>query len=373
MKRILIFLKKEIVLTISALLAVVSIFFVPPSKAYLDYIDFKTLSILFALMLVVAGFRKSGFFDLCINKLISKVKKTRALEFILVFACFFVSMLITNDVALIAFVPFAILLLNAVNAREHLIRVIVLQTIAANLGSMVTPIGNPQNLFLFTTFNMSIGDFFQTLFPYALATVFLLTLCLLFIKNKPIDSKNVESSENSALTFPLFKLIILALLFGIALLSVLRVLDYRIMLGIVVVAVAIIDFRLFAKADYILLLTFVAFFILVGNLKNIPQIHDFLSSVMNGNEFFVSLLSSQVISNVPAAVLLSGFTDNAKALLLGTDIGALGTIIASMASLISLRLYGSDKDAKKGKYFACFTIMNIIFLAFMLGLYFLLE
>lgn len=362
LKNIISFIKKETVLCVAGVLAVISAFIVKPSAKYLEYIDFRVLAILFCLMLVVVVLQEMGIFKAIMTGITSRVHSARILRLVLVLVCFFTSMVITNDVTLITFVPFAVLLLDGIGRRRDLIYVISLQTIAANLGSMLTPIGNPQNVYLYSLYNMNMGEFILTMLPYAASSLALLIIFTIFIPDTGVEAVTV-SKENNKL--PKWKYIIPALLFVVCILCVLRILDYRIMLGITIAGIFLWNYRTFAKADYMLLLTFTAFFVFVGNMKQIPAINDFLSSVIKGNELWVSVGASQIISNVPAAVLLSGFTDKGRELLIGVNIGGLGTIIASMASLISFKAYSGEKDARKGKYMLVFTGLNIVFLAVM--------
>ena len=326
-KTVLNFLKKEIVLCVAGVLAIATAFVVHPSKAYIDYIDFKVLALLFALMLVVAGMKEMGVFTAIIKKLVAKVKTTRVIELILVFVPFFAGMIITNDVALITFVPFAIELLQVIGRSKDIIYIVVLQTIAANLGSMATPIGNPQNIFLFTAFDMNMGNFMVTLMPYVILAMIMLAVCVCVLKSEKIS---ISDTTEDAGKINGIKLSILAIVFAVCITCVAGVLDYRIMLLIALLGIVFVDVRLLMKADYILLITFVAFFIMIGNISSIPSVSNWLSGIVSGREMAVGIVSSQVISNVPAAVLLSGFTDNGAALLAGVNIGGLGTIIASM-------------------------------------------
>lgn len=356
------FIKKEIVLCVAGVLAIATAFVVHPSKAYIDYIDFKVLALLFALMLVVAGLRQMGVFTAIIRKLVAKVHTTRVIELILVFMPFFAGMVITNDVALITFVPFAIELLQMIGRSRDIVYIVVLQTIAANLGSMATPIGNPQNIFLFTAFDMNMGDFLGTMMPYVVLAMLILAVCVCVLKSETIS---VSEGADEEINITGWKLGILIVVFAICIACVARVLDYRVMLAIAIVGILLVDAKLFLKADYILLITFVAFFIMIGNIRSIPEISSRLSEIVQGREVAAGILSSQVISNVPAAVLLSSFTDNGRALLAGVNIGGLGTIIASMASLISFRIYGGMEGAAKGKFMGVFTALNLLFLIFM--------
>ena len=334
MSKIFTFLKKkEIVLTVSFVLAIISMIFVTPNEKYFDYIDFRTLGLLFSLMTVMAGFNKMGVFKVIAEYLLNKVNTMRSVTLSLVLLCFFSSMIITNDVALITFVPFTIVLLKLADKQSRAIYVVTLETIAANLGSMLTPIGNPQNLYLFSAYNMNISDFFKTILPYALISLVMLVCCSLFSGKSPI----VYNGNREELNFDKRLIAMYIALFAIALLSVFRVLNYLILLAVVIVFVLIFDRKVLLKVDYSLLFTFIFLFLFIGNLGNISQINGWLSSVVNGNEVPVGVFASQVFSNVPATILLSGFTNNATDLMIGVNIGGLGTLIASMASLISFK------------------------------------
>lgn len=363
MNKLLSFVKKEIVLCVAGVLAIASAFVVHPSKAYLNYIDFRVLALLFSLMLMVEALRSFGIFTLIIKKITAKIKKTRMLYFILVFICFFSGMIITNDVALITFVPFAIELLTAAGATEYIIYIVVLQTIGANLGSMATPIGNPQNIFLFSKYDMTMGEFAGATVWYVIAAVILISICICFI---PSEEVRIKDNNIPAAEFSKWKIAPVTGIFIMCILCVLRVVDYRIMLSVCILLTAVVDYKLFAKADYMLLLTFVAFFILTGNIKSMSFIENGLSDFVAGRELMSGILLSQIISNVPAAVLLSNFTDKGTLLLSAVNIGGLGTVIASMASLISFRYYGESKDSKKGRYLGVFTLFNLGFLGIML-------
>lgn len=361
--RVIHFLKHDPVLAAALLLAAASSFLIPPSVAYLGYIDFHVLALLFSLMLVVAGLQKSGAFDLLTEQLLSHVRSTRALAAVLVGVCFFTSMLITNDVALITFVPLAILLLGGEENEKLLMFVIVLQTIAANLGSGLTPLGNPQNLYLYSLSGMDLGEFLSVMLLPTLLSAALLIAAIITIRpvsiNKPASGKPVEKDT-------VRQMLPWLVLFALCMLAVLHVVHYLIMLAIVTASVILIDRSLLKKADYGLLLTFIGFFVFIGNMKSIPAVSEVLSSLVGGRELIVGVLLSQVISNVPAAMLLSGFTTDYAKLLLGVNLGGLGTLIASMASMISYKIYAGTAGSKPGKYFILFTAMNILFLAILL-------
>ena len=357
------FPKKEPVLFAAALCMILSAVFVPPSAVWISHIDFRTLALLFSLMAVVAGMQNHGLFDWIAQKMLSGKKTRRMLFLVLILMPFFTSMLITNDVALITFVPFAILILELTGQQKYLIFVVIAQTIAANLGSMATPVGNPQNLYLYSCFDLSAGEFFAAVMPYALLSLAAVAVSVLFCPNQEFavtfpEKQEIDSKKHLLLYLALFLL---------CLLSVFRVLHWGILLVIVCAALLLADRKLFGGLDYGLLLTFVCFFIFAGNIGAIDAVNELLRSIMGNSPLLTSALASQVISNVPAAVLLSGFTQDWKALLLGTDIGGLGTPIASMASLISFRLYMKTKDASAGKYLLWFSVVNfaglIVFLA----------
>ena len=361
-------MKKEPVLIISAICAIISMFFVPPSAAYMGYIDWKVLALLFCLMAVVAGFSQCGLFDVMGQKLLKRCSGTRTLRFVLIMLPFFTSMLITNDVALITFVPFAISVLCAVNRERDLIPVIVFQTVAANLGSMATPVGNPQSLFLYNSFSIPAAQYFFTIAPFAAVSLIALAGASVLCRNEPIA---VSFGSDAKLKSP-WRMVIFSLLFVLSMLCVLHIIDYRPVLAAVVIALLIFDRPIFAKIDYGLLVTFVCFFIFSGNLGNIPSVRSTLAALLEKSTMLTSAIASQAISNVPAAVLLAGFTDDWRGLLIGTNIGGLGTIIASLASLISFKYYAKCDSAKPIKYIAVFTLVNVIGLATLIGLAYIL-
>ena len=333
MKKLSAFFKKETVLCIAALLSLLSAFFVPPSAEYLDYMDWRVLALLFCLMLVVAGLQSIGLFRFLGLRLLARTRTTRQLCLLLVGLCFFSAMLITNDVALITFVPFAVMILELAGISRLLIPVVVLQTIAANLGSMLTPIGNPQNLYLYSAFSIPMGTFLLQMLPLTLLSLAMLTLSVFLL---PKAELTVSAPEELP-PLPKGRLIFYLLLFLVALSCVVRLIPWYIMLLILVVAVFFGDRERFRSVDYFLLLTFVCFFLFIGNMERIPAVSALLQSLIQGRELLLGILLSQCISNVPAAILLSGFTDAVRPLLYGVNIGGLGTLIASLASVISYR------------------------------------
>ena len=336
------FIRREPVLLIASLAALVSCFFVPPDKAYGSYLDLRTLALLYCLMTVVAGLRQAGLFSRLAHRLCLRAGNLRAMGLLLVLLSFVSSMLITNDVALLTFVPFA---------------VVVLQTVAANLGSMLTPVGNPQNLYLYSRYDLSMGDFLRLTFP-----IWLLSLALILLGCLLLPKTRLELFLGEEPLLHKKELWLYGALFLWCLATVLRLLPWPVMLAGVLLILLILDRKTLLRADFLLLLTFVAFFVFSGNLARVPAVDSLLRRLLSGREYWTSLLASQVISNVPAALLLSGFTDKASALLLGVDVGGLGTPIASLASLIAMKLYSHSEHASTGRFLGFFTLVNVILL-----------
>ena len=360
------FFKAEAVLCIAALCAVVTMFLVPPDLEYLHYIDFRVLCLLLCLMAVVAGFRKLGAFDLLTGQLLKRIQNGRILSAALVLLPFFCSMLVTNDVALLVFIPFTLGLLSRLECRTAAVPMCVLQTVAANLGSMATPVGNPQNLYLYSNYTLQPGAFFSVVLPMTAISLLCLAGASLPILPKALPKPDqTPNMQNTGKAYVLY-----GILFLLCLLTVFRVVPYPVTTAIVVVSLFIADRSLLKEIDFMLLLTFVCFFIVSENLGRLEVVRTFLQGLLEKNALLTAIGASQVISNVPAAILLSGFTDNWKALLAGTNIGGLGTPIASLASLITLKLYLRTPDAKPGTFLLVFTAANIIglFILIPLGL-----
>ncbi len=377
--RVVSFVKSETVLCAALLLAVVSAFLVPPDSAYLEYIDFRTLAILFCLMGVMAGLQKLGVFQAVAEGLLLRVKTERQLAVILTALCFFFSMLITNDVALITFVPFTftvLKLLSPEQMRRLLVPVVVLQTVAANLGSMLTPVGNPQNLYLYGKAGLSIGEFLRLMFPYTLLALLLLAgWCAALGRGSGDGSARMKVSfaERTSLTGKGFGLSVYAALFALCLLTVARILPCGVTFVVVLAVLVLTNRKVLRRIDYSLLFTFAGFFVFIGNMGRIPVFYRFLQSVVSGNETVTAVVASQVISNVPAALLLSGFTEQYNSLIVGANLGGLGTLIASMASLISYKYVVREQPERKGNYLGYFTVTNICFLAVMMVLYMIIH
>ncbi|NSW90312.1 MAG: citrate transporter [Firmicutes bacterium] len=363
------FIKSQVVLLCASLVALISCFFVHPSLNYLKYIDTKVILLLLCLMLVISGFIKLNLFSAAAVWLLKRTKNTRELALVLIALCFFSSMLITNDVALIAFVPFTLSVLFLSGKEKFAIGIITLQTAAANIGSTMTPVGNPQNLYLYSFYNIVPADFFTATLPVVVIGGLLVFTCILAIKNEPVDVTGLEIVKISNTK----ELVLYSALFLLTLLSVFNIVNYVIASVLLMVIVFIADKRLYKQADYSLLLTFICFFIFVGNARNMPDVINILGKLISGREMLITILISQFISNVPAAVMLSGFTNNYSGLLVGANIGGMGTLVASLASLISFRIYCKSNGSKPGKYLLVFTIVNFALLAIMVILFILFK
>ena len=321
------FFKKEFVFVISAILAIISCFFVKPS---IDYINWETIILLFVIMIIVEVLKNLSIFEILVRKLLAKIRNTRELVLLLVFTCFFSSIFITNDVSLIIFVPFALLALKNVDRLDLAIFTVSLQTIAANVGCMVLPIGAPHNIVMYTVSNIPFESFFLLLLPYVIVSVVFLMILSFFIPKDDINLPKVGKIEFERKNF--FK-------------------------------------RVFIGVDYYLLLTFIALFVLIGNLENIPFFNLMFKKWIMGNEVLWGVIASQVISNVPAAMLLSGFSTNYEAIIIGINIGGLGTLIASMANLISYKIIVREHEEFKVRYLVVFTVLNVILLVILLGVH----
>ena len=368
MKNLKTLLQKETVFCVSFLLAVLSAFLVRPDKEYLAYPDYKTIALLFCLMAIVSGLHALGIFHMIGQYLLKKAGSFRGLSAIMVLLCFFGSMIITNDVALLTFIPFTVLVFRMSGKEQGILKLVVLETIAANLGSMATPVGNPQNLYLYSISGLSMGEFAWAVLPYAGLALLLLMAAVWTGRNEllPEEGKENETanglgSETIRKMLPFLALLILCLL------VVFRILPYLPVLLCVAVVIFIVDRRLFFSVDYFLLLTFFCFFIFIGNMKRIPEVSSLLVSVVQGRELITGILTSQVISNVPAAILLSGFSKDFSALITGVNIGGLGTLIASLASLISFKCYAREYPGQKVAFMKAFTLWNIGFLLILTG------
>lgn len=357
-------LAKDPVLWISGALAVLSSILVrPPLRAYAEAIDYKTLACLACLMTASGGFLIAGLFDRAAASLVNICRSARALTAAMVFGTFLASMFVTNDVALIVFVPIALAAFR--RAGRDPAAAVVLQTLAANTGSILLPMGNPQNLYLYSRYGMAFEPFFLTVLPLSAAGAAVLAFFCLFAGKTPVNhaARGISAHHPPLSTRNVF---VYSLLFLLAVLAVLDAFDYRAVLALTVLAVLAIGRNLAQQIDYALLLTFIFFFVFVGNLAHIPSIETALSDLVAPRPFLAAAAASQIISNVPAAVLLSRFTGDGFALLAGVSAGGCGTLIASMASLISYKLYMRD-GGNRPRYLLLFTALNILFLAAMIA------
>ena len=324
------FFKNEIVFSISLILAIISCFFVQPNVNYLNYINWDTIILLFAIMLIVEVLKNLAIFEMLVRRLLRRIGSTRQIVLVLVFTCFISSIFITNDVSLIIFVPFSILALRKVNRSDLIIFTVSLQTIAANVGCMVLPIGAPHNIVMYTVSKIPFDTFFMILLPYVVVSLIFLTVLLFFVSNEDIVLPEMSRIEVNKKNF-----------------------IKRVLSGV----------------DYYLLLTFIALFILIGNLENISFFNSLFTRWIAGNEVLWGIFASQVISNVPAAILLSGFSSNYEAIIVGINIGGFGTLIASMANLISYKILIRECGEFKARYLSEFTILNVILLVVLFCVY----
>ncbi len=346
------FIKKEIVLIIAMILAIGTSFISLPK---IEYIDFKVIILLFNLMILVAGFNDLKVLDSIATSLLKRCTSLKSLTYMIVFLTFFSAMIVTNDVALITFVPLTLII--GKKANINILKAVIFQTLAANLGSALTPMGNPQNLFIYSYFNINILEFLKITLPLVLLSVIFLIFIIFREKRESISFKvekiKIENKRG---------IIIYSVLFFITLLSVFHLIDYRISFVITIIVIISFNKNLFKKVDYSLLITFVAFFIFIGNISSMSEIKEFMINILSSEKstFISSIISSQFISNVPATMLISAFTPYYKGLLLGVNIGGLGTIIASLASVISYKLYLNEYPSNGGNYIKKFTLYNIL-------------
>ena len=351
------FASKNIVLVIAAVLAIASCFIVKPDAQYIEYFDFKTLTCLFCTLAVICALKNIRFFTITAKKIVALTGNTRTLSLTLVYITFIGSMFLANDMALLTFLPLGYISLSATKKEKYMAPVFIIQNISANLGGMLTPFGNPQNLYIYTKFNIPTLEFMSIMVLPFIISIILFTVCCLFIPKESlvINNEEDEKFDKKKTAFYLF-------LFAITILMVFRVIPYYICLPIVLISIMTTDKKALGKVDYPLLLTFVCFFLLAGNISRIEVVNAFFSSLLEKNTLLTSILSCQVISNVPSSILLSEFTTNYKDLLLGVNIGGVGTLISSLASLITFREYTSHVKGKTAQYLGLFTALNFGFL-----------
>ncbi len=354
------FVRKNAVFVVAVFLAALTSVIVKPDSEYLGYFDFKTLTCLFCTLAVICALKNVRFFTKIAEKIVAFAGNARMAVFILVCITFVGSMLIANDMALLTFLPLGYYLLSSTGKGKYMAYTFVLQNIAANLGGMLTPFGNPQNLYIYEKYGIANGEFMRIMFPPFALAVTLIALCCLPIKNEKLSLKSRDFEP-----LPKVKTAIYLLLFAFSVILVFRVVPYMSGLIIVPAALAVLDRKALRDVDYLLLLTFVAFFIFAGNMSRIGAVKEFFSFLLEKNTLVFSALSCQFISNVPSAILLSQFTENYRDLLIGVNIGGTGTLIASLASLITFREYVAHGGSAK-KYLVLFSAMNFGFLAVML-------
>lgn len=349
------FIKKNIVFLISFIAAAVSAVFVPPDSEYADYFDLKTLTCLFCVLAVVCALRNISFFAVLSRKIAALFRNTRLAVLGLVYITLIGSMLFTNDMALIAFLPLSYFVLTETNKQKYLAFTFIMQNFAANLGGMITPLGNPQNLYLYSKYAIPTGEFIITMLPYYLLSVGLITVCCLFIKSEPLTVP-AESAK-----LPAARTAVYLGLFVLSIAVVFKGIPYYVGLIIIPAVLIFMDRKALRAVDYPLLLTFVCFFIFSENMARIEEVQSFFGALLEKSTLLSAVLSSQVISNVPTAILFSQFTDNYRELLIGVNIGGAGTIVASLASLITYQEYVKSKAGKPGRYMLLFTGLNIVF------------
>lgn len=360
-EKILNLIKSEVVLCVAIAFALITCFFVPIDKEYLSYFDWNTLALLFCMLAVVAGLKSTNVFELISRKMIGLFHTRRAVIYSLVFGTFFFDMIVANDMSLITFLPLTYIVLHSTKNDKYLAFTFIMQTIAANMGGMITPYGNPQNLYLYSYYNIPTSEFFGILLIQAITVAVLLWICCSFIHNEPLKLR-----KNSKIIISKKELFIYSILFVLVILGIFRVLPYMLVLAIVMLTIAVTDIKRLKKVDYGLLATFFVFFIFSGNISRISAIKEFISNIVLKNTLVAGIVSCQFISNVPTAIFLSKFTTNYRELLISVNIGSLGILISSLASLITLKEFLKHQPKKFWEYLGMFTLFNTMFLIILL-------
>ena len=361
-------LKGHAVLVIAVLAAAVTCIFVPPDAAYADYFDLNTLSCLFCTLAVVSALKERRFFEWLAGKIVTAFGNMRRVSFALVFVTYFGSMIMANDMALVTFLPLGWFVLSSCGKSRHTAFVFIMQNVAANLGGMLTPFGNPQNLYLYSYYSIGAAEFFKIMaLPFAVAFVLIALTCL-FVKPERVELETppVEAP-------PIWRTVVYFMLFALSVLIVFRVFPFYVGLAVVTVALLILEPKAFLKVDYALLLTFCAFFVFSGNLSRIPAVESALGSLVALSPLLVGTASCQVISNVPAAVLLSRFTTDYRHLLVAVNIGGLGTPVSSLASLITLGEFRHRQPGHTARYLGLFSLINFGYLAILIATSYLAD
>ncbi len=351
------FIKKNAVMFIAMILAFITVLFVPVDKEYLNYFDFKTLSCLFCVLAVVCALKNINFFYILAKNIVKLFKNTKMSILALVYITFIGSMLIANDMALLTFLPLGYFVLSTTNKKQYMAFTFIMQNIAANLGGMLTPFGNPQNLYIYSTFNIPTLEFIKIMaLPFIFAVLLITACCLIFVKSEPLSIEDKPEKLNAK------RAIVYLVLFALSILIVFRSIPYVVGLIIIPIALLFLDRKALKEVDYPLLLTFVFFFIFSGNMARISLVRQIFSNLLEKSTLLVSVLSCQVISNVPSAILLSQFTNNYVELLWGVNIGGVGTLISSLASLITFREYVKHNPKQSSFYIGKFSVYNFAFL-----------
>ena len=360
-EKIINFMKKEIVLSVAIVLTIVTCFFVPIDKEYLKYFDYSTLICLFCMLAVVAGLKSTNVFELISRKMIGLFHTRRGVIYSLVFGTFFFDMIVANDMSLITFLPLTYIVLHSTKNDKYLAFTFIMQTIAANMGGMITPYGNPQNLYLYSYYNIPTSEFFGILFIQAITVAVLLWICCSFINNEKLTLR-----KKSKIIIAKNKLYLYVILFILVILTIFRIIPYMVTLFVVLISIILADKKRFKDVDYALLATFCVFFIFSGNISRIPAIKEFIANIVTKNTLLAGIISCQFISNVPTAIFLSKFTANYTDLLISVNIGSLGILISSLASLITLKEFLKHQPKNFWKYLGMFTLFNTSFLLILL-------
>lgn len=362
------FISKNLVMCIAFVVAVITSVIVPVDRQYIGYFDFKTLTCLFCVLAVVCALKNIKFFYILADKIVRVFKNAKMCVLALVYITFIGSMLIANDMALLTFLPLGYFVLTAASKRKYMAFTFIMQNIAANLGGMLTPFGNPQNLYLYSTYNIPNLEFISIMaLPFLFSIIIITVCCLIFVKSEPLKLKDEAMLLNKKRTA------LYLTLFALSIVIVFRVIPYWVGLIIIPPVLLVFDRKALKSVDYGLLFTFVFFFIFAGNMARIDIVRDLFSSLLNKNTLLVSIASCQFISNVPSAILLSQFTENYKDLLVGVNIGGVGTLISSLASLITFREYVKHNPGKTRYYIAIFSAFNFAFLIILTGIMYLLK
>ena len=355
------FLKENLILSIITLATIVTSFFNPPSLQYVEFLNFKSIVILFCLMITVTGLNSTRVFKILANKILSKVKTSRGLVVALVFIPTILAIFITNNVAVITFVPFIIVVLTMCDMNHLVLKTIVLCTIGCNLGGLISPIANNQNMFLFAFYELDIFYLIKNDILLFTLSMLLLLGCCLTTKKVPVNTFDVKKSRLRVGKLVGYSLL---LLLSLTIVMVTHSYYFWIVLGLVAVGIALIDKRMFKRVNYSVLITFSVFFIFSGNMRSIEAVSSAVNSVLSGNEYLMAIFLTQAISNTPATLLLSGFSDNVYPLIYGLNVGKNGTMIASMSGIFIHKMY-VDFENKPAKFFATFTLYAFLFLGFM--------